>query len=349
MRQSKRSSILFSAVFLLCIMLVFTACGSGGGSGGGSKGGASLVSITPDNAAGIAGQVNESQSSVSQASKTGGTGGGIFGLVRQNPDSPEKGIGIVELVAWQIKKISDNKEAVSQAPLAGASQSINAPCDGAGSMDITVTYKDPKAVSAGDTIKITYNNCRIAAEGGTGTANGTMTMKFNSGADMKANPVHLDVTCTFSSLQFNLPDDNCTINGTMKINMSVNTYNDDISGNVSGSSLSVSYGPDDVRTIKNYTMDITIDGGTEDYSYTYNGTLDSSHTLGGSVSFNTTTRFEGYGSDYPHKGVMLISGANNTSVTLKVIDNSQVTLDIDADGDGTAETTLTKSWAEVDI
>jgi hypothetical protein len=80
------------------------------------------------------------------------------------------------------------------------------------------------------------------------------------------------------------------------------------------------------------------------------GTLESSF-IGGTVTFETTQEVTGTGFDVnnPSAGEMLIIGAANSSVLLRILDSVSVELDLDDDGDGfdAGDVTLPSSWDDL--
>ena len=50
------------------------------------------------------------------------------------------------------------------------------------------------------------------------------------------------------------------------------------------------------------------------------------------------------GEDYPYYGTLIILGANNSRVTISVLDSESYELSIDANGDGIVDTVRTESW-----
>lgn len=68
---------------------------------------------------------------------------------------------------------------------------------------------------------------------------------------------------------------------------------------------------------------------------------------GRTVSYATTTPFSGATNSYPDAGVLRIAGANNSSVTLTAVDNTNAQLSLDANGDGTMDQTIATPWAEL--
>jgi hypothetical protein len=48
--------------------------------------------------------------------------------------------------------------------------------------------------------------------------------------------------------------------------------------------------------------------------------------------------------DYPSSGVMVITGAANSQLKLTALSNTQVRQELDANGDGTYESSTTVNW-----
>ncbi len=76
------------------------------------------------------------------------------------------------------------------------------------------------------------------------------------------------------------------------------------------------------------------------------GRLDSS-TLGGSVDYETTVAIEAIGDNDPNVGEILVTGADDSSVRIVIVDSSHVRLEIDANGDGTVDEFIDTTWAEL--
>lgn len=106
----------------------------------------------------------------------------------------------------------------------------------------------------------------------------------------------------------------------------------------------------------NFTFDLTVDGLTNSGSMV--ATRDSSnnaYTFDLNMNFNspeggltivTNTVFVGVGFDRPTAGQMTITGAENASIRLTAMDSS-VKVEVDEDGDGAYEVSVTKSWIEL--
>lgn len=73
----------------------------------------------------------------------------------------------------------------------------------------------------------------------------------------------------------------------------------------------------------------------------------ASSTLGGSVDYDTPVTIEAVDNGDPHVGEILITGADESSVRIVVVDNSSIRLEVDEDGDGTVDAFIDTNWDEL--
>ncbi|HKW36545.1 MAG TPA: hypothetical protein VJO54_01925 [Burkholderiales bacterium] len=149
---------------------------------------------------------------------------------------------------------------------------------------------------------------------------------------------------TFSQAGFadvNITGSNVSVLET--VNVAVNTVT------LSGTELFVATGPVTER-LGNFTLTATIDTASETDSVTFNY---ASTEIGGSVSVATLTPcVTAAAMNFPNSGVLSLAGAGGSKVQVTVNGDesfaaSQVTIGVDADGDGTFETTIGKNWADL--
>jgi hypothetical protein len=98
--------------------------------------------------------------------------------------------------------------------------------------------------------------------------------------------------------------------------------------------------------LTDYHMQRTWNENTGDYSVEFEGTVYQSGL--GTGHFETTVPFTGNGSDHPSAGTLVATGANGGTVTLIAVDNINVQILVDADGDTVAETTINTTWAALE-
>ena len=123
---------------------------------------------------------------------------------------------------------------------------------------------------------------------------------------------------------------------------------------LSGSSLSfdrlVNGAARATRTLSNYNYQLATTLATGTTSQSFSFTASGSFPRFGTVSFAAQTTqpiVTLAGAAHPSSGAGKVTGANGTSVTVTVI-STGVRLDVDTNGDGTIDATLTRMWAELD-
>ena len=79
-------------------------------------------------------------------------------------------------------------------------------------------------------------------------------------------------------------------------------------------------------------------------TFDFRGNMGSS-ALGSSIDLQTRTPFVQLQSEaYPHVGVLEATGTKGSKLVMTTLSNTQVQLDLDADGNGTYENTTTVAW-----
>ena len=66
-----------------------------------------------------------------------------------------------------------------------------------------------------------------------------------------------------------------------------------------------------------------------------------------SVSYSTTTQFEGTTLEYPTEGEFRILGTENSRMTVSAVDNVWAAISLDADGDNAPDYQNQPTWAEL--
>jgi hypothetical protein len=80
---------------------------------------------------------------------------------------------------------------------------------------------------------------------------------------------------------------------------------------------------------------------------TINGSF-SATSIGGRVTVSTLQPIRQLATDpFPSSGQVLVTGANNSRLRITVISNTQVRLELDADGDGTFESNNVVTWSSI--
>lgn len=140
------------------------------------------------------------------------------------------------------------------------------------------------------------------------------------------------------------------INGDMTVDYS-QTSSQVIDAIISGQSLHVLYlenGSTVLNSLlKPYSFNVRQNLNT--YTSTADFTYASTGSSLGDISYQvaTNTAFESTGSAYPHAGSLTVTATDNSTVTLTALDDTNVRLDIDLNGDSTIEETITTTWTDL--
>jgi hypothetical protein len=287
------------------------------------------LTITAANATSVAGEAS-----------LGGLGASAFGSVFEfaavvGPVTPKTHI-LTNVVKQAIALIGGQIQ--SPVLIGAAATSTNSACLVGGSTTVTA---DPVALTA----SITFNNCSDAVGE---SLNGTFS----------AASIQLVLNTSFSATaainiafkQTGVPD--LALQGS---NISVNEL--------------VSAGPTDTVTMSGQVINVT-SGPVSEQLGTYNlqgaftGTTETdtitltyaSTSLGGLVNVSTGAPcVTSLTSFFPHSGVLNITGANNTKLQVTINGDetlggvgTQVSVGVDADGNGSFETTQNKNWQDLD-
>lgn len=205
-------------------------------------------------------------------------------------------------------------------------------------------------LTQGDTYNSIYTNCAVLASPTT-TLNGNsaVTATRSSGTSF---PFNMGLSAKLSNFSLAIPNVKWLLNGDQQLTWSaqsntVQTYN------LSGTSLSIqtTSGGFVRNTLwKNYSQ--TIDGNGITTLYALSATVQTDNTnvgtAGGSYTVSTLTpvlyeKISGLRS----AGVVKIAGAANSQIVATVGAGSVVTLQVDANGDGVFESTISTTFAEL--
>lgn len=217
-------------------------------------------------------------------------------------------------------------------------------CANGGTVDITLTIADPNGPTIGDNIIAVFDNCDdnlgyIIS----GTVDLTIaalqgdldTDVFLVGFDIVLTDVTIaeDGESVESSGMFTL-----TLDSLGFPVMTMSLVGEELQFTADGYTI----------TLADFDHSLTIDSGVVPDTKVAEafGRLNSV-LLGGSVDYDSTTPVHALGDFDPHTGVILITGANDSSVRIIVVDDTRVTLEIDVDGDGVIDGYVETSWAEL--
>lgn len=336
-----------SLVLTLSAISLLTACSSGGngfnegtdGNGGGNPPGpgpgtGNTAAITNSNALQIANvSYQAALSSGALAGFSTGTGllastpGGISKISRSFASTDTAGTQTANLVIPEIEEVC---------PL-GGTMTIS------GEIADPLDPLDPITLTSGDNFTILYAACND----GFSTINGSLFYEVNAfDGDLESGLYSLTMTATFTDFQVATDEDELVSNGDVTVSIDSRQF-PYLEAEVSGISLTVD-STASAFVLTNFSSLYGQNTGLAPFPYnqTSSGTLDST-LLPGIVSYATPVNFEGSDTDYPSVGEFLVTGSSS-SARLTAVDNVNVIVDIDTDGDGTVDETINTTWAELE-
>ncbi|HET7763920.1 MAG TPA: hypothetical protein VFK92_02390 [Burkholderiales bacterium] len=323
---------------MLLAALALASCGGGGsGSAGPMAGGGGGNPVVPT--ALLALNATNAVNVASRATLTG-LGASSLGNQFQNalataPLLPRTHL-LPTFLRQQIDRLTQNLQSLPQPSIINAAVTTS-PCAVSGS----VTF-DQGAASATET----FSACSETAGS---SVMGTITidnMTLDPGVSFSGSA---GLNLTFS--QTGSPD--VTLTGSNvgvleTVNVAVNTVT------LTGAALFAATATNTER-LANYTLVAAIDPSSETDTVTFNY---ASTLIGGSVDVSTTTPCvtdTANNRNFPHAGALSLSGAAGSRIQVTVngdetfTTSSQVTLGVDANGDGTFESTSSKNWADLSV
>lgn len=321
---------LLSGCVLLC-------SGCGGGGGGGSSAGfvSGPVAVTNANAPRVA--ANSTQLGGAMGGTSSASNGGAAPASALTATSPSASIW--RALERQVTRI--NGGSVPAHPLPGmvTAQGLQTTfsCTSHGGTTGSYVIDETSNTSA----TITYTNCFDDLSGD--TLNGALSFSsitFN-GSTFTGHMSTRNLTVTDATHTY-------VLSGTA--NVSDATQSAPETFTMTGGPLTITVDGAS-NTLSNFTMIFTEDLTVPRYTTSIDGELDS-EALGGRVTLDTQTAFVSADIDgnNPSAGVMLITGANNSSVKVTALGGADVRLEVDADGDGLVDSngTISTTWTELE-
>ncbi|MDA8179563.1 MAG: hypothetical protein M0T69_08515 [Deltaproteobacteria bacterium] len=313
------------AVTLLAFSLI--ACGGGGGSSSGSSpytGITTAAVITSTNA-----------DNIIRSAYQGGDASTAFvsplSASTSEPQnvstaSPPKVYSIVQVLKEISGKACGQRFTAGKvAPKAVVSESGTLNDGYGGSVSYSLSVDDQSGAFTGSFTASNYHG-----DGG-GTISGAMTV---SGTYNIALDVFDNINFTLSSVTVTDASSSVTVSGSVVLlngNPATGTVTLYLTDNVTGKTDWIDNFMINVTEGLGY-VDATLSGKIylHDYGYVV-------------ISTSTPFRFLA-GSTYPSSGTMIVTGASNGRAKLTVVNSTSYTIDVDANGDGTYETSSSHTW-----
>jgi len=214
------------------------------------------------------------------------------------------------------------------------------PCLTSGTVTISGDIADPLTLTRGDTFTVESTMCD---DGAGEVVDGLIEFTVGDfSGDILLGTYLLSMDAVVTNLQVMTGTTTTTSNGdaTVTLDTSDAPY---VEASTSGTSMTTDSNTSS-ETITNYQSNQTVDGNLENLPFTMSasGTLDTTQ-LDGIVSYSTPTEFSGEGIGFPSEGELLVEG-ENSSARLIAVDDVNVRIEIDLDGDGTTDEAIDTTW-----
>ena len=225
------------------------------------------------------------------------------------------------------------------------------PCDGGGKQVFEYNDANNNGVEdAGDSITLAAQSCSL----GNVVLNGQARVVLNSiSGDSESYPFSFSGTIFYNNLSLEAPGERISSNGTMSVNFSAPSedFEDYTLRAPSFSVTRVLGGKTSTQTLQNYEVSLKArPASRQDQLYTSSvgGTLVDTALDGQSLAVRTTLPFERLSSQpYANRGEITVTDRTGAKVRATVTSATTVTIDLDADANGSYETSVNKLWSEI--
>lgn len=319
---------------LATVTLALAACGGGDDGGGGSTQ-APPVAITAANAPAVGAETVDASNTALTSALPILTGVQLETAVAPTASAMATLAGALRL-GLQVR---------APRALVGATFNETIQCPGGGSADVSGNDASEERISVGDSFDATFRNCVMQGT----TVNGRMSARVAS-VNAPETLIVADITAT--DLTATLGASGGRLNGTPRITIDETNAAFSrltVTGNVTSDRLR-NGAVRATRTLTDYMLAIQLATATGTSSTTFGFKADGTFPAFGSASFDVATTqalVTPAGATRPTSGVVKVTGASGSTVVMTVV-GTGVRLDVDADGNGTAESTQNLTWAQLE-
>jgi len=315
---------------------IVSACGGGGGdSGTGILAGGPLA-LTSSN------YVTAAQETMSVTFYVDDSGGLVTGA--QAGSAPN----LLRNVLANARQVSHWIKVAPQS-VTGATTTASESCSGGGTVNLSINDANGNGtVDVGDSIRLVALNCVEQAE----TMNGAMSVVVSSasGSPSSGGNYSMGMSITLESFTARSATGVSTGNGRMDFTEA--QVGSVLTTTVQARSLSVVNNVGNVsstRSLTDYTVQsvTTTTAGVASVSLSVNGTFSSTALDGKSLTVATLKPFVSTASSlYPASGQLQVTGASGSNLRVTA-QAANVLIELDADGNGSFETSITKPWSQL--
>ena len=327
-RYSGENRTMHTTRWALVPLLGLIGCG-----GGGSSAPTGTVPLTTANATAVAGTAIDSSEGILSLANGGA---GVFNVTAEGADTS---VGSFDLAGFARQHLTD---LLLPSDVARAIHTETTNCDGGGSLvQVWNDADDNNQPSPGDSFELQFTGC---SDGDGSFLTGRVILdQLAISGDPSGGGFSIGMRMTFDQVQVSDGTDTATLNGSLQVFLAVTgdevAFRLDIAVTLDGNGVAFGAGT---------SIALTSNTATGDYTFEADGSF-TDDELGGSIVYDTTEAFRGNeAQEYASSGTMVIRGANNTSITIVVLDVQQVRLDVDSDGDGQVDDSMTVTWQQLD-
>ncbi len=316
-RSAKRG---FAATVLAALLMV----GCGGGADGGGDTGDETTEVTESSAKEMAGALADSTNILRGLAEVSAS------VLEEAGGAMEAGGGLGRPAGVQV------------------TIPVNSVCSQGGSASLTASDVAPEnEFSSGDQLSVLFENCAMGGVGDAVTLNGTMSMTAGSTVlgTFGSPPFQIGVTISFEGFSFQTSTESGSVNGSFTFTLASDD-GDAVMFTLASDHLTITENGT-TETLSDFSVTLGVTQSTEAYSFSLDGTLQSERIRG--VSVETLDPFEGTGNDNPTSGTMVITDSSTgAEITFQVVDDVNVDLLVDKDGDGATDFTVHTTWDELE-
>lgn len=248
---------------------------------------------------------------------------------------------IVSAARVEQQGVAATGELVRQARLGLLDSSQMDPCAVSGTVTVTTVLSNPLTITPGDTITMVFAACD---EGDGSVVTGTLALTVTSfSGDIQSGLFALGVSMRVTGFSVTENAETVLASGDLTLMIDLTTPMV-VSISISATAFTITEGGESV-TMVGFLLAQTFDESMVPSAFTATVAGTISSTEFGSVSFITTIDLQGSGQEFAFSGEIVITGADGASITMIPLDNVNVRLQIDLDGDNATDDTIDTTWA----
>lgn len=216
-------------------------------------------------------------------------------------------------------------------------------CDISGSLTISVNdVNNNETPDSGDSITLDYNKCTSGYTNDTSSTDGKVVIRFSKFSE-QSNETDIDISIDFDALTMISENEKSVLDG--DIGFSSTKKNNIISMTIDGNKLVFSSGAE-VGILQNFDMTLTMNESTNAWTQVQN-TIYAGTDINGKIVVETLLTMQGVAAGNPTVGMVKISGANGSYMTIDADSGNSKTL-ILTTFDGSTTTSDELYWTELE-